>query len=111
MFRRRSLDSFGAIHAGFGVASFFAAVLVHRRMPRTMALVALLAVCLGGVSAHAARDDKPRPVGTITVRLTGFKDATGAARVALATSGQFLADAALRAASVPIKDGRAIAVF
>jgi uncharacterized protein (DUF2141 family) len=77
---------------------------------RIVARVALVLVCCG-VTADAAQERKTEPSGTITVRLTGFKDATGAARVALATSGQFLGDRALRAASVAIKDGRAIAVF
>jgi uncharacterized protein (DUF2141 family)/uncharacterized membrane protein len=86
-----------------------AAVFIHVRVPRVVARLALL-LCVG-LPAHAAQDEKPQPAGTITVRLTGFKDATGAARVALATSSQFLADGALRAASVAIKDGRAVAVF
>ena len=87
-----------------------AAMLIHRRVPRIVARVALLVVCVDA-SAVTAQDGTSRPAGTITVRLAGFADATGPVRVALVTSKHFLADGATRAKAVAVQDGRAVCVF
>jgi len=93
------------------VVTMIAAVFIHVRVPRVVARVALLMLCVG-VPAHAAQDEKPQPTGILTVRLTGFTNAGGVARVALVSSGQFLsASRALRARSVSIQDGSATCVF
>lgn len=91
--------------------TLIAAVFIHLRVRHIVARAALMLVCVG-VPAHGAQGEKPQPTGTVTVRVTGFADGGGVARVALVNAGQFLsANRALRARSVSIQDGVATCVF
>jgi uncharacterized protein (DUF2141 family)/uncharacterized membrane protein len=88
-----------------------AAVLIHVRVPRVIARIALLLLLMLGGAALAAQEGT-RSVGTLTVRVTGFSHGNGTAMVALTDARGFLGKGpAVRTESLQIRDGRVTAVF
>ena len=77
-------------------------------MNRGAALVLLLLL-----TGHASAQTRAAEgVGTLTVRVVGFKHAKGTAMIGLTTEKGFLASSgAARARSVPIRDGEATVIF
>jgi uncharacterized protein (DUF2141 family)/uncharacterized membrane protein len=84
-----------------------AALLIHRRIPGLIARIAVAALIVAGGTGRAAEHGV---VATVTVELSGFRNATGLTRVALVDARQFLKSDG-HGQSAPIQNGRAIVVF
>ena len=72
----------------------------------------LTCLVLWSLAAAAQTGPAPGQVGTVTVRVAGFKHSKGAAMIALTTEKGFLASSgAIRTRSVPIRDGQVTVMF